>query len=70
MTNLPERINAVKTITYDVQSIVDTILDFNKELSKEEVTLEMVLDWVDDMAPEDFTTTSKFYLSDENGEEL
>jgi hypothetical protein len=68
--SLPERINAIKTITYEVQSIVDTICDFNKELSKEEVTIEMVLDWVDEMVHEDFLATRKFYLTNEDGEEL
>jgi len=65
---LPERINVMRVITYDVNQIVNDL----KEMEHEgEITLDDVLDVVIDYALEDFGTNPKTLIyQDENGEEL
>jgi hypothetical protein len=70
-TKLPERINAIKCITYDVQQIVESIMA-EQELEADEVTLEMVMDRINDWVEEDFAhdVADSTIFQDENGEEL
>jgi hypothetical protein len=71
MDKLPERINAMKVISYDVQQIVETLMA-EQEVEAEEVTLEMVMDRIESWVEEDFindVSDSTIY-QDENGEEL
>ena len=71
MDKLPERINAMKVISYDVQQIVETLMA-EQEVEAEEVTLEMVMDRIESWVEEDFindVSDSTIY-QDENGGEL
>lgn len=71
MDKLPERINAMKVISYDVQQIVETLMA-EQEVEAEEVTLEMVMDRIESWVEEDFindVSDSTIY-QDETGEEL
>jgi len=71
-TELPQRINAMKVITYDVQQISE-ILMAEQELEAHEITLEMVMDKVETWVDEDFTTQGNFsdvIYQDENGQEI
>lgn len=71
MDKLPERINAMKVISYDVQQIVEALMA-EQEVEAEEVTLEMVMDRIESWVEEDFindVSDSTIY-QDENGEEL
>ena len=72
MSQLPERINAMKVVSYDVESIVKAIMDLNNgEITADEVTLEEVLDYVHDWADEEISNPQvKVIFQDENGEEL
>lgn len=68
--SLPERINAIKCISYDVQQLVEMLMAEN-EIEANEVTLEMVMDRVETWVEEDFMVESaKTIYQDENGEEL
>jgi hypothetical protein len=71
MSNLPERINAMKCITYDVQQIVESLMA-EQEIEAESVTIEMVMDRIESWVEEDFmneASDSTIY-QDENGSEL
>lgn len=72
MTQLPERINAIKVISYNVPDLVDTIVELNNgEITKDDVTLDELLDLVSGWADEDMTNApNKIIYQDENGGEL
>lgn len=69
--SLPERINAMKVVSYEVQQIVQALMDEN-EIEADEVTLEMVMDRVEEWASEDINESrdDRIIYQDENGEEL
>ena len=67
---LPERINAIKSISYDVQQIVETIMA-EQEIEAKSVTLEMVMDRVESWVEEDFINEANdIGYQDENGSEV
>ena len=72
MAKLPERINAIRTATYNVASIVETIVEMNAgDVKAEDVTLDEVLDIIAEWATEDLGSKHmKVIYQDENGEEL
>ena len=67
MSGLPERINVIKTITYDVPRIVNDLMELGHE---GEVTVETLLDYIEDWVEEDFGNSSDLVYQDENGELL
>ena len=70
-TTLPQRINAMKVISYDVKQIVETLMAEN-EVEANEVTLEMVMERIEAWVEEDFShdVADSTIYQDENGEEL
>jgi len=77
--SLPERINAIKTVTYDVVQIVESLQAMNDYGSRGddnaepyEPTLEEVMTYIEDWVYEDFYNDdmSDIIFQDENGEEL
>jgi hypothetical protein len=67
MDKLPERINVIKTITYDVPSLVNDL----KEMGHEgDITIETLLDYIVDWVEEDFGNFIDLIYQDENGEML
>jgi len=66
---LPERINVMRVVSYDVQQLVDDIYNF-REMDTDEITIEDCLDWIQDWVREDFGTLDGLIYQDENGEEL
>ena len=68
MTKLPERINAMKVVSYDVESIVDAMLTMNYK-DNDEITIEDVLEWIGDDVDMDIAGSNVIY-QDENGGEL
>ena len=67
---LPERTNAIKSISYDVQQIVETIMA-EQEIEAKSVTLEMVMDRVESWVEEDFINEANdIGYQDENGSEV
>jgi hypothetical protein len=65
---LPQRINAMKVASYDVQEIVGYISDA-LEKPVEEITLEDVLDWIEDDVNMDIAGSNVIF-QDENGNDL
>ncbi len=69
MRNLPERINAMKCVTYDVEVIVDAMMAMEYKDTPEEITLEDILEWISDDVESDINFSNVLY-QDENGGEL
>ena len=67
---LPERINVMKVISYDVQDIVRTLTE--NDDTPREVSLEEVMEQVEAWVQEDFPAErlKDLIIQDENGEEL
>ncbi len=70
MEQLPEKINATKVITYDVENIVEGILTMDSNRTEESITLDEVLDMVRGWAVEDFGDDWNIIYQDEDGTEL
>jgi hypothetical protein len=69
METLPERINVVRSITYDVPSIIDSL----KEMGEEDIDIDSVIKYIQDWVEEDMRAPiSRHDLTylDENGQEL
>lgn len=69
MTELPERINVIRTITYYVPDIVTSM----EELGEEDLSIDRVLDYISDWVEEDMAAPPSRHdlvYQDENGEEL
>jgi hypothetical protein len=69
MNNLPERINAIKAITYDTQHYLADVA-LQNDVEEDEVTTEMLVDWLEDWLYEDFVHIDGVILQDENGDVL
>ena len=65
MKTLPERINAIKTITYDVPFIVESL----ESMGMEDIDLDVIVEYIQEWIYEDFGDNDVI-LQDENGEEL
>ena len=69
-TKLPERINVMKVISYDVQDIVERLTENDETLRT--VTLEEVMQQVEAWVEEDFPADriKDLIIQDQDGEEL
>jgi hypothetical protein len=72
MSHLPERINAMKLVSYDVAGIIEAIIDLNDgEITAEDITLDEILNLISGWADEDMSNPqNKVIFQDENGEDL
>jgi hypothetical protein len=72
MSRLPERINAMKIVSYDVESIVNSIVDLNnEEITAKDITLDEILNLISGWTYQDMSNPQlKVIFQDENGEEL
>ena len=68
MTNLPQRINVIKTVTYDVPAILDDIKKMGMDFEIQ--TVDDVMEFIEDWVAEDFGSLDNLVFQDENGEEL
>lgn len=69
MSDLPERINVMRTLTYDVPKIVSDLED----MGMEDIDLDVVLEYIEEWVWEDMTAPPSRHdlvYQDENGEEL
>ena len=64
--SLPERINIIKVMTYDVESIRRDAHNAGLPLDTVDDVLEFIEEWVE----EDFGSLSGLIFQDENGNEL
>ena len=69
---MPERINVMKVITYDVQNIMESIVSMDTDKDFDDITLEEVMKQVEAWVEDDFPTEriKDLIFQDENGEEL
>jgi hypothetical protein len=67
--SLPERINAIKVVTYDVVQIVESLQGMNDD-DTYEPTIEEVLAYIEDWVYEDFGDSYGIVYQDEHGDEL
>ncbi len=63
---MPERINAIKTVTYDVPAIVESL----EQMGMEDIDFDVVMEYIQEWVFEDFGGDSGIIYQDENGEEL
>jgi hypothetical protein len=69
METLPERINVIRTVSYHVPDIVDSL----KEMGEEEIDMDRILEYIEDWVAEDLTAPLSRHdviYQDENGNEL
>lgn len=69
MEALPERINVIRSITYDVPSLVDSL----KEMGEEDINIDRVMEYIEDWVAEDMAaplSRHELTYQDENGQEL
>jgi len=66
MVSLPNYITAIRTITYDVEMIRESLLEFYDDLA--DIKDEDIIGMIDDWASEDLGVD--YRLLDEDGEEL
>jgi hypothetical protein len=65
--NLPEKINITKVVTYEVESIIETM----KEQGLEDIDLDDVLAWIEDEVTTEFNSRLKdLIIQDENGDDI
>jgi hypothetical protein len=72
MAKLPERINVMKVISYDVQNIMESIVAMNSDRDFDDITLEEVMEQVEAWVQEDFPADriKDLIIQDQDGEEL
>lgn len=70
--SLPERINAMKVISYDVRQIVETLMAEKGLEDDSTIDIDMVMKRIEEWVEEDFSHDVADYtiFQDENGEEL
>jgi len=67
--SLPERINVLRTVSYDVPKIVGDL----QEMNMEDIDLDVILEYIQEWVVEDLTaplSRHDIVYQDENGEEL
>ena len=69
--SLPERINVMKVISYDVQQICENI-HIEEEIPVDEITIDDCLAYIQELVDTDFSSNyiGEYIWQDENGEEL
>lgn len=65
--SLPDRINVIKTITYNVGQLRHEV---RNEFGIELATVDDVMEYIEDWVADDFGGLSGLVFQDENGEEL
>lgn len=70
--SLPERINAMKVISYDVRQIVETLMAEKGLEDDSTIDIDMVMERIEEWVEEDFAhdVADNTIFQDENGEEL
>jgi len=70
--SLPERINAMKVISYDVRQIVETLMAEKGLENDSTIDIDMVMERIEEWVEEDFAhdVADNTIFQDENGEEL
>jgi hypothetical protein len=69
METMPERINVIRTVTYDVQSVIKDLEEMEVEPIDLETVMDYITEWVDEVMRSPLSRHELTYL-DENGQEL
>ena len=72
MVDLPERINVIRTVTYDVPALVDNLQEMNDDPNYQP-DLEDIMSYIEDWVYEDMSAPLSRHdvvYQDENGNEL
>ena len=69
METMPERINVIRTISYDVQSVISDLEEMEVEPIDLETVMNYITEWVDEVMRSPLSRHELTYL-DENGQEL
>jgi hypothetical protein len=69
METLPERINVIRTITYDVAKVVDELKDMAVEPIDVDTVIHYIAEWVEEDMRAPISRHNIIY-QDENGQEL
>ena len=69
METMPERINVVRTVSYDVQSVIKDLEELEVEPIDLETVMNYITEWVDEVMRSPLSRHELTYL-DENGQEL
>lgn len=69
MENMPEKINVIRSITYDVSKVVEDLKEMEVDLIDLETVMNYVAEWVEEDMRAPISRHDITYL-DENGEEL
>ena len=72
MSDLPERINVTRTVSYDVPSIVNDLRTMNDD-PYYDPNIDEIMEYIDDWVAEDMTAPLSRHdviVQDENGNEL
>ena len=69
METMPERINVIRTVTYDVQSVIKDLEEMEVEPIDLETVMDYITEWVDEVMRSPLSRRELTYL-DENGQEL
>ena len=67
--NMPERINAILCMSYDVSTAISEIAKGEERL-EEDITLEDVMDYIESLVGDEFGTARDFIYQDEHGEDV
>lgn len=77
MSNLPERINVMRVVSYDVTKLIDDLREMNVGLNLDDITTDQLLDYIQDWVAEDLACgwghtidPRGLIYQDENGNEL
>ena len=69
METMPERINVVRTVSYDVQSVIKDLEEMEVEPIDLETVMNYITEWVDEVMRSPLSRHELTYL-DQNGQEL
>lgn len=68
-TKLPESLNISRTFSYDVDQIVQELMDWDEDRTEESITLEEIIEYISDNIFEDFGSIRDawFRIEDQDG---
>lgn len=69
METMPERINVIRSITYDVSKVVEDLKEMEVDLIDLETVMNYIAEWVEEDMRAPISRHDITYL-DENGQEL
>jgi hypothetical protein len=68
-TNLPTELHISRTFSYDVEQIIQELMDWDEDRTEESITLEEIIEYISDNIFEDFGSMRDawFRIEDQDG---